>query len=323
MTNRYLTLALIASALWGVSYPITYLALRLYGVGQLLMLTYLFSVVLLMVALVVWGYDGRSILMGLLISPINYALSYLYIKVAEYMGGLTALISSGYVVPLIILDYFREGSVNIRHVVSALTLLGSLYLLFQGYADSVDLALLLMVLNLLYAIVLDRISDVDTLNLVFGQFIGTLLISLVMINRIPSIIYLSISYVYYPILLALVGNVIPYTLYAISIRMIGPTETSLTTSVEIASSIFASIPFQQLPTNPIAWILLITSILSTSVGTPMNIHRGLTLTSTYNENISEVFITKGQDIHNYLTGEIMPRHRLRSVIVMLGRRKVI
>ncbi|WP_243678546.1 EamA family transporter [Vulcanisaeta distributa] len=242
----------------------TYLALRLFHVNELITLSYLFSTVALLIVSLFHGYDEKSIIDGLLLSPINYVIVYLYTELSGGVGGLTALMSSSYIIPLIVLDYVNNRNVNARYLVSAITLLGALYLLFQGYNDSIYVALLLMVMNLVYTIVLARVNDIDITNFVFGQSLGTLLISYLMIRN-PSALTLSLDYLYYPLILALVGNVIPYILYVESIRQIGPVETSLTSSMETISSLIASLPIQQLPTNPVAWVLLAISILSLNV----------------------------------------------------------
>ncbi|WP_054853296.1 hypothetical protein [Vulcanisaeta distributa] len=266
MTKRYLALAMLASALWGgVSYPITYLALGLYRINELIALSYLFSTVLLLIASLFHGYDEKSIIKGLLLSPINYAIVYLYTDLSGGVGGLTALVSSSYIIPLIILDYINNRSINVRYLVSAITLLGALYLLFQGYGDSIYVALLLMVMNFVYTIALAGINDIDIINFVLGQSLGTLIISYLIIRN-PLVLTLGLDNPpYYPLILALVGNVIPYMLYAESIRRIGPVETSLTSSMETISSLIASLPIQRLPMNSMAWILLIISILSLNI----------------------------------------------------------
>lgn len=268
MARRYLALAMLASALWGVSYPLTYLALRLFSVNELIMLSYLFSVVLLLIMLMPYGYDGGSIMRGLLLSPINYVLVYLYTELSGGVGGLTALVGSSYIVPLMVIEYASNKCVNVRYVVSAITLLGALYLLFQGYGDSIYVASLLMIMNLAYTVILARIDDVDIINFVLGQSLGTFLISYVMMRN-PEVLVLIPNF-YYPLMLALIGNVMPNILYVEAIRHIGPVESSLTSSIETISSLIASLPIQQLPTNPVAWALLAVSILSLNAPPGLN-----------------------------------------------------
>ncbi|MGC8543484.1 MAG: EamA family transporter [Vulcanisaeta sp.] len=323
MAKRYLALAMLASALWGISYPITYLALRLYRVEELVFLSYFFSVISFMVILSLRGYDVKSIIKGLALSPINYALAYLYTELSGDVGGLTSLLSSSYIVPLLILEYFDDGKVNTRYLVSAVTLLSGLYLLFQGYDDSIYIAFLLMIMNLVYTLVLAKINDVDIVNLVFGQSLGTLAISyLVMINSISiSALNLNIHDLYYPLILSLIGNSIPYTLYAMAIKYIGPTETSLTSSVETISSLISSIPIQQLPANPVAWTLLIISILSISTDLDtkgmrlrkISIHVPIQLTASLNET------------SRYAGTEIMQHdmYDLHVIMEVPGKRKII
>ncbi|ADY00825.1 hypothetical protein VMUT_0614 [Vulcanisaeta moutnovskia 768-28] len=265
MTKRYLVLAILASALWGISYPITYVALRFFGADELIATSYLFSI-LLLTALLYYNYDTESIIKGLLLSPINYIITYLYVELSNNVGGLTALVSSSYIIPLIIINYINNEGINIRHIISAITLLSALYLLFQGYGDPIYIALLLMVMNLIYTIVLAKINNIDIINFVFGQSLGTLVIAyLTMRKFIMLSLIFELNYFYYPLLLALIGNVIPYTLYAVAIRHVGPVEVSLTSSVETISSLITSIPMQQLPANPVAWTLLIISILSLNI----------------------------------------------------------
>ncbi len=265
MARQYLALAMLASALWGVSYPITYLALRFFSINELIMLSYLFSILLLLMVLMFHGYDGKSIAKGLLLSPINYVITYLYTALSHSVGGLTALVSSSYVVLLIVIDYIRNRIINVRYIVSESTLLIALYLLFQGYGDSIYVASLLMFMNLVYTIALALISNADALNFVFGQSTGVFLITCLTMHGFINTSSVLTSYLYYPFVLALVGNVIPYALYALSIRHIGPVETSLTSSVETISSLISSTPIQQLPINPVAWMLLMISILSLNI----------------------------------------------------------
>ncbi|MFP3216490.1 MAG: hypothetical protein RXP99_04250 [Vulcanisaeta sp.] len=262
MVRRYLALAMLASALWGVSYPLTYLALRFYDAGQLIAWTYLFSTASLMIILAFKGLNGRSVITGLALSPINYVMVYLYTELSGSVGGLTALVSTGYLIPLILIDYLARRNFNIKYIISTITLLAGLYLLFQGYDDSIYVAVALMVLNLVYALALSYINNADALSLVFGQSIGTLLISVTLLR---NAVMLNPQYIYYPLALALIGNTIPYTLYTLAIRELGPVETSLTASMETISSLIASIPMQQIPSNPLAWTLLIISILSISL----------------------------------------------------------
>ncbi|GAB6945064.1 hypothetical protein [Vulcanisaeta sp. JCM 14467] len=270
MAKRYLVLAMLASALWGVSYPLTYLALRLFSINELIASSYLFSVSLLLIVLLLRGYDEKSIIKGLLISPVNYVLVYLYTKLSGGVGGLTALLSSSYIVPLIIIEYVNNKCVNARYVISAVTLLGALYLLFQGYGDSMYIALILMVMNLVYTMALVRVTDADIINFIFGQSLGTLLISYIVMRNLTVPILILNAY-YYPLALAIIGNVVPYLLYAEAIKRIGPVETSLTSSIETISSLIASIPIQPLPTNPVAWALLAVSILSLNAQISRNI----------------------------------------------------
>ncbi|GGI78151.1 hypothetical protein GCM10007112_13660 [Vulcanisaeta souniana JCM 11219] len=309
---------MLASALWGMSYPLIYLALRLFSINNLIALSYLFSVALLLIILPFYGYDGESIIKGLLLSPINYVIIYLYTELSGGAGGLTALVSSSYIVPLIALDYVTNRSINTRYIISAITLLGALYLLFQGYGDSIYGALLLMVMNLIYTISLVRIGDVDIINFVLGQSLGTLMISY-LVMRSLSASTLALNYLYYPLILALVGNVIPYALYAESIKRIGPVETSLTSSIETVSSLVASLPIQQLPSNPVAWILLAISILSLNIELRkgglgyrwglMDYHGFI--------RIGKEFVASNNEARNYVISI-----NLRSVFV-IGRRKII
>ncbi len=326
MAKRYLALAMLASALWGISYPITYLALRLFRINELITLSYLFSTALLLMVILLHGYDEKSIIKGLLLSPINYAIVYLYTDLSGGVGGLTALVSSSYIIPLIILDYINNRNINVRYVVSAITLLGALYLLFQGYGDSLYVALLLMALNLVYTIALTRTNDIDIINFVFGQSLGTLTISYLVIRGGPPTLALAPNYLYYPLILALVGNVIPYTLYAESIRRIGPVETSLTSSVETMSSLITSLPIQRLPTNPAAWILLAMSILSLNIEiNKFNVRDGphsIHLIMIYDYAPSRLnngeFMVPNHRYMNYVM-HINPRLTIRIV----GKRKII
>ena len=319
MARRYLALAMLASALWGVSYPITYLALRFFSINELIMLSYLFSTLLLLMVLMFHGYDEKSIAKGLLLSPINYVITYLYTALSHSVGGLTALVSSSYVVPLIVIDYVRNRTINVKYIVSESTLLIALYLLFQGYGDSIYVALLLMFMNLVYTVALALISNADILNFVLGQSTGVLLISYLTMHGFINDPSVLASYLYYPLILALVGNVIPYALYALSIRYIGPVETSLTSSVETISSLISSIPIQPLPMNPAAWALLVISILSLNIQLgrdnilqkglwPINYHETIQI-----DNADPSLNTEPQ------VGFANPR----IVIKVFGRRKVI
>ncbi|GAB6948353.1 hypothetical protein JCM16161A_24830 [Vulcanisaeta sp. JCM 16161] len=269
--------------------------------------------------LMLHGYDEKSIIKGLLLSPINYVIVYLYTELSGGVGGLTALVSSSYIIPLILIDYINNRSINIRYLISSITLLGALYLLFQGYGDSMYVALLLMIMNLIYTVALTRINDIDIMNFVLGQSLGTLLISYLAI-RSPLTLALSLNYLYYPLILALIGNVIPYTLYAESIKRIGPVETSLTSSVETMSSLIASLPIQQLPTNPIAWILLAVSILSLNIELSRNnALREQQLISHYE------FVKTGRETTslNIESGNQVILVNPHLVIKVVGKRKVI
>ncbi|MFP3160136.1 MAG: hypothetical protein RXQ95_01755 [Vulcanisaeta sp.] len=320
MAKRYLALAMLASALWGVSYPITYLALRLYGIEQLLASIYLFSTASLAMILAFNGFDRESVVKGLALSPINYALSYLYVELSGSVGGLTALVSSSYIIPLIVIDYLLNRDVSIKYVISAVTLLAGLYLLFQGYGDSIYIAMLLMILNLAYTLALAYLSHADTLNLILGQSLGTLLISLFMVHG--AIITSNIQYIYYPLALAFIGNVIPYSLYAVSIEKLGPVEASLTSSMETVSSLVVSIPIQQLPNNPLAWTLLTVSILSISIEAPRFGVHGKTLAPIIRDYINHNTINSIRNAY--------PRHINRDdmrdspfILNVPGKRKVI
>ena len=318
MAKRYLVLAMLASALWGVSYPLTYLALRLFSVNELIASSYLFSVSLLLIVLLLRGYDEKSIIKGLLISPVNYVLVYLYTKLSSGVGGLTALLSSSYIVPLIIIEYVNNKCVNVRYVISAVTLLGALYLLFQGYGDSMYIALILMVMNLVYTIALTRVSDVDIINFIFGQSLGALLISYLTMRNLAVPILIP-NFYYYPLALAIIGNVVPYLLYAEAIRHIGPVETSLTSSIETISSLIVSIPIQQLPTNPVAWALLAISILSLNI----QLHRNNTLQKgLWSINHYETMQINNTDTSLNVESQVEYANP-RIVIKVFGRRKVI
>lgn len=269
--KKYLALSMLASALWGVSYPVSYLALRLYGVNDLITLSYLVSTILLSVPLLARGFEIKSVVKGVAISPVNYALNYLYIRLTGDVDGLAALAGSSYIIPLIIIDYMNSESLNTRHVASAIMLLLSIYLLYQGYYGSLAIALLMMVINLVYTIALDMLKEAETISMVFGQSLGTLVISCLMalnLGETSHIGMFNVNYIYYPLVLSLVGVVLPYVLYSEAIKHIGPVSASLTSSIEILASIASSAFLSPPPVNPAAWLLLALSIILINVEPP-------------------------------------------------------
>ncbi len=259
--RRNLALAILASALWGVSYPIAYLALRVLNVESLITYSYIFAILILLTLLAIKGIDLNSLKKGLLLAPVNYALMFIWMLMLKNVGGLTAVVSSSYIAVLLLLDYVSKRRVSLRHLLCVVTLLTALYLMFNGSNELLHLAFALMMLNLIYVWAIGVLRFNDVLSFTFGQALGTLLIALSMPRALYGLFKGELSSLEYPLLMAILSEVVPYILYANAIKRIGPVETSLTSSVETLTSLIASMPIQKMPDNALAWALLITSIV--------------------------------------------------------------
>ncbi|WP_069807561.1 hypothetical protein [Vulcanisaeta thermophila] len=259
--KRYLALALLSSALWGVTYPLTYIALRLTNAVWLITLTYLITVLILTPYVFLRGLHTRSLMWGLLLSLINYPMVYLYTVFSGDMGGFASFLSSLYIVPLIIIEYFRTRRLNLRYLSSSALMLLGLYALYgvenQGM---ILLALPLLILNLAYLIYLEFLGDYDEASLMLGQSVGTLALSMAWVKYMDYPMVITPWVISYSIALSLL-NTMANILYVMAIRRVGTVSTSLASSMEITTSMVVSIPIEPLPPNYIAWILLILSLM--------------------------------------------------------------
>ncbi len=255
MSQRYLALAALASTLWGLSYTLTYLALQSMDAASLIVVSYVFSIpiILLITGLRI---NARSIIKGIILSPVNFALTYIYIKISGDWGGFAALISGAYVLPLMLLDYVRSGDFQLRYLMSSILMLTTLYTI-GGFSGVTIYAIAVMLLNLVYMAMLSTLDDYDEYSLILGQSIGTLVLSIVMVKGIA----LTMRSIYYGLALALVNNTIPYILYALAVKRIGAVETSLTMGIEVLTAVLSMSPISGVQVSPLSFTLLILAFI--------------------------------------------------------------
>jgi len=105
-----------------------------------------------------------------LLIPLCLVLN-LYIKLTRDADGLTALIGYSYIIPLMPIDYMNSRSLNIRCAASMTPsrhewrglFLRSFIIhlpLYQGYYGSLAIVLLVMIINLVYTITLDKFREI-------------------------------------------------------------------------------------------------------------------------------------------------------------------
>lgn len=243
MAKRYMALAVLASALWGLTYPLTYLALRLMNVGSIITLSYLFSTITALPVILLIGPDVDSVVKGLALSPVNFLLNYILTILTKDSGGIAAVVSLTYVFPVMLFEFLMGRNVSTRELLSSMLALISLITVYSiGDLSLLGASLAVMMLNALYTLALDYIGNYEPLNLTLGCNLGTLTISLVM--GPPRV---SISSIYYPVLIGVLGNLIPYLLYSLAVKGAGPVASSLTAPIEALSSIVASMLVNAMP----------------------------------------------------------------------------
>ncbi|ABW02114.1 hypothetical protein [Caldivirga maquilingensis] len=255
MNQRYLALAALASALWGVSYTLTYLALRTMDAASLIVISYVFSILIILL-ITRLKINAESIIKGVILSPVNFALTYIYVKVSGDWGGFAALISGAYVLPLMLLNYVKNGDLQLRYLISSLLMLTTLYFI-GGFSGVTIYAVAVMLLNLAYMLMLSLFHNYEEYSLILGQSIGTLLLSIIMVKGIT----LTVSSVYYGLTLALVNNTIPYVLYALTVKRIGAVETSLTMGIEVMTAVLSMSPISRVQVNPFPVVLLVLAFM--------------------------------------------------------------
>jgi len=244
MRKRAFLLALLASALWGSTYPLLYLAQA--SGNQLALATALVSLIL-----VPRRIRWTSLLKGLVISPLNYALLQLTAITVIHDIGLAAALASSYPVLVFAIESAVRG-LDHRLIVSGPLLVVGLILIHGGGDSQLLLGLAFMLANALYVVLLEVMKPYDPHSVFLGQNLGTLLMAAPtarMISLEPWLVAASLALT------------LPSLLYLKAQGELTPSEVSVASSVEPMVALLSSLPILGV-NHLIAVILLAISVIS-------------------------------------------------------------
>ncbi len=243
--------AVTAGLLWGLTYPMTKLALTVcmndhvtVTTGLYLMLTiYHIPVLMLSRSLKV---TKTLALFSIVLGLINYACMYLISIIFNYMNvGIAAFLVSTYPIFIFIIEHLRHGKVSTSLIINILLTMLGLYMISTPTTQScsmpyIALALLCSLLYAIYVIIYNSLcskNNVITVNafqafstlivsIIASSFLGNLFIRFVII-RAHLVLYTMFALV----------CIVPYLLEASSHKYLTASQVAIALSVESVSAL--------------------------------------------------------------------------------------